>query len=314
MKSIGYGTEYFLTNRQSISGSHEPYLRKFAILKRNNGEFVREELKTMKIAALRRPPEWVMLGVIIMAVAVGGALRVLSGQEVRLASDSSQPRKPQTANGVEPLESSVGPLSAQLQDAGSPNSLLIATPSAEEHLADLPGTGRPDPFSSVLQAAPRPTTETSSASSEVATAHPNSSNVNADASQPLPTTAVSGTVDLPPVPSVTLAPLPPPLPTIPVANTPVAIPSVPTSYTSPRDPMQSLELTGVVQMGDRVAVIVRESDGRTSRHLFAGDLLAGGQIRVKSIDLSSQEPLVIFEYQGKDHPRVVGSGGPLGVS
>ena len=71
--------------------------------------------------------------------------------------------------------------------------------------------------------------------------------------------------------------------------------------------MQAIELSGVVQLGDRVAVIVRESDDKTSRHLFAGDFLAGGQIKIKSIDLSSQEPLIIFEYQGKDYARIVGS-------
>jgi hypothetical protein len=74
----------------------------------------------------------------------------------------------------------------------------------------------------------------------------------------------------------------------------------------PQNPVQAIELTGVIQVGDRVGIIVRESNGQTSRHLFEGDLLAGGQVRIKSIDMSTQQPLVILEYQGKEYPRMVG--------
>jgi hypothetical protein len=73
-----------------------------------------------------------------------------------------------------------------------------------------------------------------------------------------------------------------------------------------QDPLQSIELTGVVQVGDRVGIIVREANSRTSRHIFVGDYLAGGQIKVKSIDLSAQEPLVILEFQGQEYHRMVG--------
>jgi hypothetical protein len=61
-----------------------------------------------------------------------------------------------------------------------------------------------------------------------------------------------------------------------------------------------------VQVGDRVGIIVREGSGKTSRHIFVGDSLAGGQVKVKSIDLSAQEPVIILEYQGQEYPRVVG--------
>jgi hypothetical protein len=100
-----------------------------------------------------------------------------------------------------------------------------------------------------------------------------------------------------------------------MATSPVTIPALPSipslsSSTSsgftPQNPVQALQLTGVVQVGDRVGVIVRESQGQTSRHLFVGDHLANGQIKVKAIDLSAGEPLVILEYQGKEYPRIVG--------
>ena len=61
----------------------------------------------------------------------------------------------------------------------------------------------------------------------------------------------------------------------------------------------------MVQVGDRVGVIVREGNGQSSRHVFAGDLLAGGQVRVKSVDVSAQQPLVILEYRGQEFTRVV---------
>lgn len=261
----------------------------------------------MKLADLRQYPQWIILGIVIVAALVGGALRVFSNQEQRLATDSPENQTHQAAtNSVERVEPSLDALPEQLQIAANPSSLLIATTSAEEHLADLPATGRPDPFMSVLQAIDRPQPSTSAPNSVGA------ASAQAGTSGGVPTTSVSTTVDLPPVPPVTLAPPPAPLPAIPVANAPVSIPSLP-SY-SPLDPMQAVELSGVVQLGDRVAVIVRESGDKTSRHLFAGDSLAGGQIRIKSIDLSSQEPLVIFEYQGEEYYRVVGSGGQTGVS
>jgi len=72
----------------------------------------------------------------------------------------------------------------------------------------------------------------------------------------------------------------------------------------PQSPLEAVELTGVVQVGDRVGVIVREGQGQSSRHVFAGDLLAGG-VRVKSVDVSAQQPLVILEYQGQEYTRVV---------
>ncbi|HEY9887935.1 MAG TPA: hypothetical protein V6D02_06000, partial [Candidatus Obscuribacterales bacterium] len=127
--------------------------------------------------------------------------------------------------------------------------------------------------------------------------------------------------DLPPVPQVNFAP--PALPPIPVAASPVTIPSLPSNLPQlgnlpqpstsgapvaaplPQDPLQAIQLTGVVQVGNRVGVIVREGAGQTSRHLFEGDLLAGG-IRIKAIDLSAQEPLVILEYQGREYSRMVG--------
>jgi hypothetical protein len=64
----------------------------------------------------------------------------------------------------------------------------------------------------------------------------------------------------------------------------------------------------VVQLGNRSALIVREPNTTTSRYTYAGDYLAGGQVLVKHIDISNQEPLVILEYNGREYSRMVGSG------
>ena len=266
----------------------------------------------MKIANLRQHPKWILLGTIIIAAAVGGALRIFSNQEPNLAGNSPENPEHKTADSVKRVEPSINPLSAKLQSVADPSALLIPPTSAEEHLADLPATGRSDPFMSVIQAVGQPRSSQSASTSNPTGAASAQAGVTGGTVPSVPTTSVSSTVDLPPIPPVVLAPPPAPLPSIPVANAPVSIPSSP-SY-APLDAMQAVELSGVVQLGDRVAVIVRESDSKTSRHLFAGDSLAGGQIRIKSIDLSSQEPLVIFEYQGKEYYRVVGSGGQTEVS
>jgi hypothetical protein len=41
-------------------------------------------------------------------------------------------------------------------------------------------------------------------------------------------------------------------------------------------------------------------------------MLAGGQVRVKSIDTSSAEPVVVLTYNGQDYTRTVGSGTLIG--
>ncbi|MGF1523802.1 MAG: hypothetical protein ACFBSF_15910 [Leptolyngbyaceae cyanobacterium] len=262
----------------------------------------------MKMTDLRRNPQWVILGFVMMAATIGGALRIFAHPEQSLSGESSVNSGSHATRSIEPLKSSVGPISTSLEAAADPSALLIATPSAEDRLADLPGTGRPDPFMSVLQAVERPRPSQSTATPDLASAASESETTNSGTPQSIPATSVSDTVDLPPVPTTTWSPQPAPLPlpAIPVANAPVSIPSLPT-YSAPVDPMQAIELSGVVQLGDRVAVIVRESNDTTSRHMFAGDFLAGGRIKIKSIDLSSQEPLIILEYQGKEYPRIVGS-------
>lgn len=265
------------------------------------------KIKFMNITAIRQRPQWLIFGIVVMAAIIGGILRLTLTQNA--ASSSSERETAPTADTVqgeetaELFQSPMIELSAELRKAATPSELVSSTPS-EDRLSVI-AAGRPDPFAPVIQstgASLKPGQNPAAASATVA--------VSADrepVSSALPTTSIARTPDLPPLPSPNAAP--PPLPSIPVAANPLPIPALPDAFPQaspvPQSPVEALELTGVVQVGDRVGVIVREGNGQTSRHVFAGDLLGGG-VRLKSIDLSAREPLVILEYQGQEYTRMIG--------
>jgi hypothetical protein len=259
----------------------------------------------MKTTVLRNRPQWLIIGTVVLAATVGGALRIFSGAETTKTPavvESAEPTE-STEPTAELFQSPMVRISTELRKAATPSELVNSTAS-EDRLSVI-AAGRVDPFA--------PITRTIGATSSPRKPEEATANNGASTSPniaALPTAPVANTPNLPPVPTISVAPQPPTLPAIPAAPNPVSIPALPNSVAPatpvPLNPVDAIELTGVVQVGDRVGVIVREGQGQTSRHLFEGDLLAGGQIRVKSIDLSAQEPLVILEYQGKEYPRMVG--------
>jgi hypothetical protein len=60
-------------------------------------------------------------------------------------------------------------------------------------------------------------------------------------------------------------------------------------------------------VGNTVSVIVTEPGSTASRRVSQGDMLVGGRIRVKSVDMSAQEPVVVLTYDGRDYTRTVGA-------
>lgn len=78
----------------------------------------------------------------------------------------------------------------------------------------------------------------------------------------------------------------PPLPTATLANT--------------------VEVTGVVNVGGIRQAIVKAPNEETSRYVREGQRLSGGQILVKRIDLTGAEPVVILEENGVEVSRPVG--------
>jgi hypothetical protein len=250
----------------------------------------------MNIAGLRRHPESLLIGAVCFAILMGAGLRLLSGDRPE-ATATPAPSPLQKSSESRPgnlFEQPMVNLSLGLRSA-SPRDLLPSTPS--QNRLSFVEPGRLDPFAPVMQPAALPQP------AGTATVTPSPS-PGAIATQPLPPAPVAPTADLPPLPGL-VGGKPAPLPPIPLAAEPVLIPALPSPVAL--SPLQGIVLTGVVQVGDRLSVIVREPGSATSRHTFAGEYLAGGLVRVKRIEMSAQEPLVILEYNGREYPLVVGA-------
>lgn len=277
----------------------------------------------MKTRHLNRIPRWLLFSPLLVAAVVGALLRFAfahqSPEQTALASPDVEERN----LADEPFSASVSQLTEPLQSSARPKDLLPA-PTVNTALPKIPATstqpqtstGRRDPFSPVTQAIFKPQSLSQKGTDQVSDPDQVAESASPTSTQPslLPITPITGIVPtLPPVPTVEWSSASPPL-----AAVPVLPPSQPQSSAPqqqvPLHPVQTIELSGVVHVGDRVGIIARESDASISRHAFAGDYLLGGQVLIKSIDTSTQEPLVIFEYQGQEFPRVVGSGGEVRAS
>lgn len=265
----------------------------------------------MNLTAIRQRPQWLLIGIIVSAAIVGGVLRVMFAQSAsaptsETAQVASEADSAESQDTAQLFESPMISLSAEMRKAATPSELVRSTAS-DDRLA-IVTTGRSDPFAPITRTIGAQISPGRREAEAVTPPPVTVSTDRAPVSQSLPTTSISQTPDLPPVPTPnsTL----PTLPAIPLASNPLPIPALPSSIPGatsvPQSPIESVQLTGVVQVGDRVGVIVREGNGQSSRHVFAGDLLAGGQVRLKSIDLSAQEPLVILEYQGEEYTRMIG--------
>ncbi|HEY9860046.1 MAG TPA: hypothetical protein V6D16_11120, partial [Candidatus Obscuribacterales bacterium] len=78
---------------------------------------------------------------------------------------------------------------------------------------------------------------------------------------------------------------------------------------SPPSVADTIEVTGVVQVGQKVSAIIKVPTESTSRYVSEGEYLAGG-ILVKRIELGTrEEPLVVLEQNGVEIVKAVGSAG-----
>lgn len=257
----------------------------------------------MTLRRLHLRPQSVILGAAIAAGLMGGVLRtvVFSSHRDVLTDADANHAAPDLSSSKTHIESLAFPLLSALGDATVLP--VLALPPALPPLSASPSAnisvGRLDPFSPVTRAHRHPSPVKSTPASV-------STSVSAQNTQ-LPPVPL-----LPPAAPITFAPPLVPLPPIPVGAAPVPIAPLPTEKAL--SPVDAIEVTGVIQLGDRAGIIVREAEGQTSRHVFPGDTLANGQVSLKSIDFTPQEPLIILEYQGQEYPRVVGSGGSAGLS
>ncbi len=102
---------------------------------------------------------------------------------------------------------------------------------------------------------------------------------------------------------------PPPFTQVPLNSTPLPptlLPAPPSRVSL----IDAITISGVIQIGGKWSVIVREPDAQTSRYVHAGDYLANGQVLVKRIVAGvGADPIVILQQNGVEVTRSVGSGG-----
>ena len=124
-------------------------------------------------------------------------------------------------------------------------------------------------------------------------------------SQQKPTT----TAALPQIPrlrSIARPTTPNNLPTVPVQNNlPSApIPSLP--VVSPTALADQVEITGVVQIGDRVMAIAKAPEETSARYVNTGDRLSGGRVIVREIR-TGESPVVVLEQNGQKVVKSIGA-------
>ncbi len=117
------------------------------------------------------------------------------------------------------------------------------------------------------------------------------------------------------------APIAPNLP-LPLQSSPNgSLPAIPVAPTGAVPPMsvapspslaQQIRVSGAIQVGDRLSIIVEVPNEHTSRSVSVGEYIGNGSVLVKRIEMrGSQEPRVVFEENGIDVVREVGDVSPL---
>jgi hypothetical protein len=247
-----------------------------------------------------------LAGAIVAAVTCGVALKLIqtsSQPEPEIAAqvpgqDTSADSEAEVLAPLTPFESGPFVQATPGLRLADPSLLRSTSPNAR---VDAVVAGRSDPFAPIVRPSatsprPRPTAQ------QTVTTPPS----QVSRAQTLPVVPVASTQPLPPLPML-------PTPVVP-GSIPQITQEVAVAPTAPvlQSPIDQIAITGVAQIGDAVSVIVRESTGASSRHVKVGGMLAGGQVRVKSIDTSSAEPVVVLTYNGQDYTRTVGSGTLIG--
>lgn len=165
-------------------------------------------------------------------------------------------------------------------------------------------TGRRDPFAIVPGSQPPIIISSRSISSKVAVA-PLPRNVNKLPAQPIPLPGIVPSLSLPPI-AVGASPnsLPNLSPMPPGSLPPVAIPVAPPSRTSIAD---AIAVNGVVQVGGKWTVIVKEPSAVSSRYVAVGEYLENGKVLVKKIVAAgSADPVVVLQQNGVEIRKSLG--------
>lgn len=260
-----------------------------------------------------------LAGGVLAALLIGGGFKLWQHRQASQSAGSA------TAEATNPDDTAtIAATEGQSADFDTP--FLAASPTADSAEPNLlqstaapnrmptVAAGRPDPFAPLVtplrspsRPTPLPVTAPPPPPRPMTTA-PAVPTVSAPA-RPRPAMPVAATQSLPPLPTVSIPNLPvPPIPGgLPLATASSDAPPN-LSGTPTLSAIEQVAVNGVVQIGQQVHVIVTEPGNPSGQRVSQGDTVAGGQVRIKAIDLSSTDPTVVLTYNGQDYYRTVGSG------
>ncbi len=179
------------------------------------------------------------------------------------------------------------------------------------------GAGRDNPFRSVHQPQVEVTYVTESAAAPKLPEVPQVVTATAPTVPAVPATTATGASPTPlttaPVTTVvTAAPLPMPVAPAVLPNVvpPIALPQAALVAPMPVSPTaiaESIEIKGVIQVGEQFNIIIRDPNAPTSRTVKVGDVVGGGKVRISRVDAAdTQDPQVVLEQDGVEVVRAVG--------
>lgn len=196
----------------------------------------------------------------------------------------------------------------------------LTTPSAKAIARPVPGllqptnaatripsiiTGRRDPFAVVPGLQPIVVSSRPVASSSRVAVAPLPRSVTKLPPQPVPAVGIVPSLSLPPI-AVGSSPnsLPNLSPMPPESLPPLMIPVAPPSRTSVAD---AIAINGIVQVGNKWAVIVKEPSAVSSRYVSVGEYLENGKVLVKKIVAAgSADPVVVLQQNGVEIRKSLG--------
>ncbi|GAB4381472.1 MAG: hypothetical protein Kow00121_40100 [Elainellaceae cyanobacterium] len=236
--------------------------------------------------------QWWFVGLVAATCLVAGC----SSKTASNTADENNPKRQASAANSTALEGATSPDSiaqAPMVLPPQPTQMVpvpnLIPPTASPERLPQVETGRPDPFSALVVPATVSVNRSQSASASAAPVAP-----------PSPTVAVAPVPALPPLPPLQAAPTD--VNQLPSLNLP--------TFTPPQPLAQTVEISGVVEVGGKTSVIVQVPNEQSSRYVHVGDYLGNGQVLVKRVEMG-MEPVVILEEDGVEVTRYVGSGSSL---
>nr|RNJ71046.1 MAG: hypothetical protein EDM05_00015 [Leptolyngbya sp. IPPAS B-1204] len=182
--------------------------------------------------------------------------------------------------------------STSVQPLPIPN--LIPPTASLERIPQV-DSGRPDPFASLDYAPAVTVVRSKSSPAPVPTA------------SVIPTAPVVATAPVLQAPPI--VPLPPLVPA-PTSLSPLPSVNVPSPVAPRESTAETIEISGVIEVGGKTNVIVKVPEEHTSRYVTVGDRLVNGKVLVKRVEMGL-EPVVILEQGGREIVRSVGSSSAL---